>query len=135
MKRGFNYETAVEVRNELERLKDTYTDIWSGIPIEKYNEIITNHSFQDVRLEVDQKYSSIKNLPSVITQVNKLIEDLFRIELQQELTDSELDQIIYEEYDEYISVCPSIYGRLSSKEINYKRALIRKSLEFYKSKS
>ena len=134
---GNNYETIILLLNDLILLKEENEKSWRC----KINYQIVSKIFDKYRFSKISIPFSLKNndFISIISNLEKLKDEYFEIEQLQknsnQLTNSEMDKIIYENYDKSISFAPYLYGKISDNDVEYKRLLILDSIEFYKNKN
>ena len=126
-----NLQTAKQIKSDLEFLikNEKYPDV------RNVRDIYDRYQFRRDSQLVKDEYSSgtIFNFELYIDEINNYIEKYTEIEIKQQnelgITNSIIDELIYENYQEYISIAPLIFGNLSLNEIEHKRKLIIKSIK------
>lgn len=132
MKRGNNYEALNECIGELSEilnndLKDTY---W----IEDELKLRITQSIKSRSIELlGQSIISIRTKSGLFDLITDELTPLWleyrEIEGEQSITNSQLDEVIYEEWVDFTRGLSSIYGTLSMREVDHRRKLMRRSFE------
>lgn len=134
---GNNYETIKLLLNDLILLKEENEKSWRC----KINYEIVSQIFDKYRFSKISIPFSLNNndFISIISNLKKLKNEYFEIEELQknsnQLTNSEMDKMIYANYDKSISFAPYLYSKITCSDVEYRRELIQESIEFYKNKN
>ena len=77
-----------------------------------------------------------KELESILKKLKSLKKEFFEIEEQQKkdglLSNSDMDKLIYANYDDFVGSMHYMYGKLSDSEVRNRRKLITDSIKYYK---
>jgi hypothetical protein len=134
---GNNYETIKLLLNDLILLKEENEKSWRcNINYEIVSQIFDKYRFSKISIPFSLNNN---DFISIISNLKKLKNEYFEIEELQknsnQLTNSEMDKMIYTNYDKSISFAPYLYGKITCSDVEYRRELIQESIEFYKNKN
>lgn len=130
---GNNYETVILLEKELIELYNEYKTKWKSIDYTTMRQILEKYNFTYIEISFSFNTGEFE---SVLKKLKSLKKEFSEIEEQQKkdglLSNSDMDKLIYVNYDDYISFAPYMYGKISDREIKNRRQLITDSIKYYK---
>ncbi len=132
---GNNLKTVEIILTALNQLISIHENTWKRIDYTTLNQLFKTHQFTKIKIPFSL-YE--KELNTIHSGLKKLSKEYKQIETKQTesgmLTNSEMDELIYKAYSDFVGDMHYMYGELSDREIENRRQLIIESINLYKQK-
>lgn len=130
---GNNLKTVEIILTTLNELIKIHENTWKRIDYTTLNRLFKNHQFTKIKIPFSL-YE--KELTKIQKDLVKLSKEYLEFETKQKesgiLTNSEMDELIYKSYKDFVGDMHYMYGELSDREIKNRRQLIIESINLYK---
>jgi hypothetical protein len=129
---GNNYDTSKLIIQKINELNLDLENRYFYINDNLISKIFEDNNFTKIKIpyRID-----LKEMNRIINELNILNFEYKEIEENQKhknlLTNSEMDILIYDSWQQYISFAPFLYGKISDIQVENNRQLIQKAIELY----
>lgn len=128
---GNNLETAKRIHTELASLIMKLESSWENTEANKIGSIFKDNNFTGIKLNYEYYGYNINKLSDLAEKVRCKISEYETIENEQIVTNSQMDNLIHKNYDDFVGDFGFMYGSLNDKSIMSRRDLVLESIKLY----